>query len=345
MKRKVCLILSLIILMAVFTGCASPSSSEKGSSAASEQTAPTQTTTVSQAAAPKFPTGPITMIAHFGAGGTNDVNGRMMAAALTKKLGQQVNVTNITGGSGEIGALELKKAKPDGYTIGVLGFVDTLFLGELKGTVTLDDFDCICQVSSTPYAIFAKPGSPFKTLKDVVEYAKANPKKVTISESSAAVKLWVLLWAKEAGIEVTTVNFPSGAENMNAMLGGHVELGMMNPSYIKNVRAGGGEILATGGDKLEEYPEVPTMKELGYGVVDAVASTPVIALPKGLPDEVRKVYVDAVAELANDKEFLKSIRDAGFLGDYVYGDEYAELYAKNKEICLKALRENIEMFK
>ena len=296
-----------------------------------------------QAAFANFPTGPITMIAHFGEGGTVDVNGRIMAAAMTERLGQRVNVVNITGGSGEIGAMELLNSPKDGYTIGVLGFVDTLIIGEMRNTVGLDDFEAICQVSAVPFAMYAKPGSQFASMSELVEFARNNPRRVTVAESGNSIKLWIAAWMQEAGIEVTTVNFQSGAESMNALFGGHVELAITNPAWIPNVLENGGTVIAIGGDTLENYPDVATMSRLGYGTVDALGTTTTIVLPKGLPDEIRQVYLDVVADIGRNEAVLRQIKDAGFLGDYVYGEEYIKQYEQHRDIVLNALRDNIDM--
>lgn len=345
MKKALSILLALTFVLGVAGGC-TQTPAPASTTAAPAATTPAATTAAATTAAPKidFPKSPIQMIVPYNTGGSTDAVGRLIAASLTKALGQQVNVVNKAGAGGEVGSIELANAKPDGYTIGTLGIADNIVIDGSKDSVKLDDLDLIGQFCSTPFGIFAKPGSQFKTVEDVVAYAKANPKKLTFGESGPAVRLYGLMFAAQAGIEITTVSFSSGGDSLNAVLGGHVEFALLTPSYIERVLNGKGSVIAVSGEKDAAYGDIGYLKDYGY-TLEAVSSTPTVALPKGVPQEIRQIYIDALKKVHEDADFNDALKKGNYPAAYMIGDEFAKAFAANSKMALEALKANIDAFK
>lgn len=291
------------------------------------------------------PESPITMIVPYNTGGTTDTVGRIVAQYMSAELGVQINVVNQAGASGELGTLALADAKPDGYTCAMLGIADNIVIDGTKDSVKLTDVDLLGQFISTCFSIYAKPGSAFTSLDDVIAFAKENPGMVTIAESGSAVRLFALMFADQSGIEVTTVSFSSGGDSTSALLGGHVELAALTPSYAANVLEGGGSIIGFAGTyRWPGYEDVLYFDDLGYQL-NAVGSTPTLALPVGCPDEVRQAYIDAMMNLSENETFKQTLADGGYPWAFACGEEFDQTFSENSAIALAALQENIDLFK
>jgi tripartite-type tricarboxylate transporter receptor subunit TctC len=251
---------------------------------------------------------------------------------------------NKPGAGGEVGTLVLKDAKPDGYTIGCLGIADNIIIDGAKNSVKLADLDLLGQFVSTPFGIFAKPNSPFKTVQDIIDYAKKNPGKLTFGESGPAVRLYGLMFASAAGIKITTVSFSSGGDSLNAVLGGHVEFALLTPSYNERVRNGKGSVIAVSGKREASYGDIQYLSELGYKL-ETVSSTPTIVLPKGVSPEIRKIYIDALKKVHEDPAFNAALEKGGYPHAYMIGEEFTKEFGTNVKIALDALKANIDAFK
>jgi tripartite-type tricarboxylate transporter receptor subunit TctC len=297
MKRTILVILCVLMSLPLFAGGAKES-----------------------AAAVNFPTGPITMIVPYATGGTGDIAGRMVAQYLGEILGQKINVVNKGGAGGVLGATELASAKPDGYTIGNMMPSD-LYMASAAGTFDINSIDFVAQYMVNPFALFLKPGSPFKNIKELVDYAKANPGRLAMAESGKAHIVGLGMFGKLAGINIKTVSFASGGESQSALLGGHVDIASLTPSYIKNVEGGGGRLLGVYGDsKLEAFPDLPYFLDYGYPVPNAVGSICVLSLPNKVDPAIRKVWTDAIEKLIKNQGFLKALADAKYPFAYLAGD-------------------------
>ncbi len=274
------------------------------------------------ATAETFPSKPVTLIVPWPAGGSTDVVMRAMAEAAGKVLGQPVVVENKAGGSGTFGALALKTAKPDGYTISQLPI--TVFrLPLMKGkNVSWDpatDFTYIAHLSGYTFGITTKADGEFKSWEDVVKFAKANPGKVTYATPGAGTSLHLGMAqiSKLAGIELTHVPFKGGAETNAAVLGGHTMLQADSTGWKSLVDSGKLRLLALWTDKRSSnWPNVPTLKELGINLV--FDSPWGIAGPKGMdPAVVKKL----------DEAFKKSLDDPKvkeLLANFVFPSRYAD---------------------
>ena len=282
------------------------------------------TATSSRLSAQTWPERSITFICPWPAGGTADQSMRALCSVAARVLGQSIAVENKVGASGMIGAMALASAKPDGYTIGQIPISVTRF--SQLGTLAADprkDFTYIARTSGQTFGIAVPANSPFKTLKDFVAHAKANPGKVTYAHAGVggATHVGMEEFASAAGIQFNHVPYKGGSEALQGVLGGHVDALADSSSWAPHVEAGKLRLLATWGElRTARFKDVPTLRELGYDVV--VDAPNGIGAPKGLDPAVAAKLRDAFRQAANSPEFKAVIDklDAPLL--YLDGPDY-----------------------
>jgi tripartite-type tricarboxylate transporter receptor subunit TctC len=267
----------------------------------------------------KFPEKPITAIMCWSAGGTIDLSFRPLAAAAGKILGQQIIIETKPGGAGGVGMGLLKTRKADGYNMGVTT-ISTLIHQHMNKVPydLLKDFMPIMQYSDAPYGIAVLANAPWKTFKEFVDYAKGNPGKIRFSSSSPGDPggfLTMSTLANKFQVDWIHVPFEGGMPGMAALLGGHVEAYAATLGIVtSNVRAGKLRLLVTFGEKrMEKFPDVPTLKELGIPIV--APSFSAIFAPKGISPENQETLHQAFKKAMEDPEFHKGleITDKGFV--------------------------------
>ena len=282
------------------------------------------TATSSRLSAQTWPERSITFICPWPAGGTADQSMRALCSVAARVLGQSIAVENKVGASGMIGAMALASAKPDGYTIGQIPISVTRF--SQLGTLAADprkDFTYIARTSGQTFGIAVPANSPFKTLKDFVAHAKANPGKVTYAHAGVggATHVGMEEFASVAGIQFNHVPYKGGSEALQGVLGGHVDALADSSSWAPHVEAGKLRLLATWGElRTARFKDVPTLRELGYDVV--VDAPNGIGAPKGLDPAVAAKLRDAFRQAANSPAFKTVIDklDAPLL--YLDGPDY-----------------------
>ena len=267
----------------------------------------------------KFPEKPITAIMCWSAGGTIDLSFRPLAAAAGRILGQQIIIETKPGGAGGVGMGLLKTRKGDGYNMGVTT-ISTLIHQHMNKVPydLLKDFMPIMQYSDAPYGIAVLASAPWKTFKEFVDYAKANPGKVRFSSSSPGDPggfLTMSTLANKFQVDWIHVPFEGGMPGMAALLGGHVEAYAATLGIVtSNVRAGKLRLLVTFGEKrLEKFPDIPTLKELGIPVV--APSFSALFVPRGVPPEILETLHQAFRKAMDDPDFHKGleITDKGWV--------------------------------
>jgi tripartite-type tricarboxylate transporter receptor subunit TctC len=218
-----------------------------------------------------FPSSPITVVVPY-APGTTDREARKLAEILAAQTGQGVVVDNKDGGGGAVGTQFVARAKPDGYTL-LYAAPAVLTVAPLIGSppYKYDDLVPLARITSAPHVLAARADAPFKTAKELVAYAKANPGKVVFgsSGSGTAVHLAGEAFADAAGIQFNHVPYRGLAPAVTAALGGFVDVVIGLPvAIIPQVEAGKMRALAQfGATRSPALPDVPTLKELGIDVV------------------------------------------------------------------------------
>ena len=290
-----------------------------------------------------FPERPVSLVVPYAAGGGSDIVARALAHSTEKYLGQPVIVVNKAGGAGTIGTSFVTNAKPDGYTV-LFGSNGNLVLQPLYGGLDYgkDSFTHICTVLRVPLVYAVSPKQPFNTLKDFVDFAKANPGKATMATSAAggATHLPMEEFFSIAGIKVTVLPMNGGGPAVTATVGGHSLSCVSHPSEVSSQLAAGNLRLLgiAEPERIPTLPDVPTFKEQGYDVVDFVWRC--IQGPKGIPADVQAKLEDAFMKGMNDPQYLDTVKK---LGDHPWaGDSKAlaahwETYWQRAEKTIKDL--------
>jgi tripartite-type tricarboxylate transporter receptor subunit TctC len=279
------------------------------------------------APAPAFPTKPVTLICPWPPGGSTDVMMRALAEATSRHLGQPVVIENKPGGSGTVGpATMAATARPDGYTLSQIPI--TVFRLPHMMKVTWDpltDFTYVLHVSGYTFGVVVKADSPWKSWPEFIAHAKAHPGRVTYASPGAGTTLHITMEqiAARDGITWTHVPMKGGAETTPAVLGGHVAATADSTGWGPQVDAGNLRLLVTwGSQRTRRWPRVPTLKELGYGIV---SNSPFgIAGPRGLdPAVVRRLH-DAFRKGMEDPAYLTTLERLDMEPAYLGTEDYVK---------------------
>ena len=279
------------------------------------------------ATAADFPKKPITMICIYDAGSSADLMARPLAEAMGKELGQRVIVVNKVGGAGTLGITELSKAQPDGYTIGMLTFSPMAITPHLmKVGFKLDDFDYFGSFAEWVYGLYCNAKHPWKDVKDVIAYARANPGKLKHGWASHANALPMLLLAEKEKLDVKFIPTAGGGESETLLAGGHTDTDCRHPSVLKTFTEDQIRFLHPCGDKRWELwgrADRPTLMELGYDI--NVRSFIGFGAPKGIPAEAKKILVDAYRKASQEPRFKDHVLKIGLYPHWIEGPEYEKL--------------------
>lgn len=256
----------------------------------------------------KYPSKPISHLIGYAAGGTTDVSTRPLVSAASKLLGQSITIINKGGGASSVAMASLKNEKPDGYTIGTLATGGIISQHLRKVTYdTASDFTPIIQYAVYLYGIVVLPDSPWKTFKELVEYARANPGKIRYSSAGAGTPQHLVLErvSMQEKIKLTHIPFQGGNQAVTALLGGHVEACAEGTDWKKYVEAGRLRLLAVFGEtRAVNFPGVPTLVEMGWNIV--APSIMCVVGPKGLSTQVVTTLHGAFKGAMEDPNFVKT---------------------------------------
>ncbi|MES2586039.1 MAG: tripartite tricarboxylate transporter substrate binding protein [Pseudomonadota bacterium] len=265
-----------------------------------------------------YPDRPIKLVVPYPPGGATDVIGRILAKNLGESLGQQVLVENRGGAGGNIGAEAVAKANPDGYTL-LMGAVTshstmaTLEKGKLRYDL-LKDFTPIMIVGSVPLVVVVNPNVPVRTLKGLVDYAKANPDKLNYASSGAGApqRMGAEIFQKEAGIKITHVPYKGSGPAMTDLVAGQVNMMVETvPAALPFITAGQLRPLAvTTAKRISMLPDVPTTAESGMPALE-VSSTFGVLAPVGTPTLIIDQLNSAIAKLLVNPEVKEAFLKQG----------------------------------
>jgi tripartite-type tricarboxylate transporter receptor subunit TctC len=275
-----------------------------------------------------YPDRPIEFLVLFAAGGSTDIASRTICEIAGKELGQPFVVLNKTGGGGSIAVGALAKAKPDGYTVGALsiGAMETQPHLVKVPYDPVKDITPIMQYAEYPQGIAVKADSPFKTFKDLIDYARANPGKVTYGTVGAgsAQHLMMERIAMETSVKWSHVPFKGGNPAVTALLGGHITATTV-AEFVPQVKAGTMRLLATtNANRLSDFPDAPTVQESGYPglyMVNYVAIGAPAGIAKDRLEKLHKAFKNAM----NHPTFKEVMKKWSFEVSYRSGDEVAKI--------------------
>ena len=265
-----------------------------------------------------YPSKPVKIIVPFPAGGTSDVMGRLVAEELGKILKQPFIIENVGGAGGVIGTEKAAKSVPDGYTMVQTGVGQNAVAHGLDPNLkynSLTDFIHISQVNSGPNVLVVNPSTPFKTVKELVEYAKANPGKLDYGYTPAASGHMAMeLFKQTAGIFMLGIPYRGGGPLMTDALGGTIKLMFINQdTALQHVKAGKLRALAvTSAQRNPLYPDVPTIAESGYKGFEAISWSG-MSVPKGTPQPIVDKLDAAMAQVLKSPSFTQRLETIGFV--------------------------------
>lgn len=291
------------------------------------------------AAVAEYPEKPITLVIPFGAGGSHDLNSRVVTSIIPTYLNQAMIVRLTPGAGGQKGSQEVANADPDGYTL----LFSHNYLDMLKQHVdnlpydAMNDFIPIARVNYAPIAVIVPSSSPFQTFEDMVDAAKADPGSVSMAHSGNWGALFVpaAQMMKSRDIQLNLVPYQGGGPATQALLAGDADVSMGFPSVIGPLLESGKiRVLATSGpDRI--YDGVPTFTEAGVEG-DVGFMHRVVLAPKGTPDDVVQKLEAAFKALQEDKTYTRLMGRLGENVDLMLGDDYQAL-REQQNVDYKAL--------
>ena len=284
------------------------------------------------ASAAFVPGKPVELVVHTGPGGGNDVLARAISAMAEKEnlLPVRFVVVNKPGGNGAVAANYLAEKKADPNVVGLITsawLVGPMTTAEAKVAVT--DLTPLVQLVQEPAVVAVRADAPFKTMKDFIEAAKAKPGELKQSGGSLTARDSIMrqVLQNATGARWAFISFPGGGERIAALLGGHVNMMVIEPAEAgEHIRAGSMRVLAQVADRrLSAFPNVPTLKEAGFDV-PAVPQVRGVVAPPGIPAANVAYWEDVFRKLTRTATWKKYLEDNQFEDGYQNAAELAKFY-------------------
>jgi tripartite-type tricarboxylate transporter receptor subunit TctC len=283
-----------------------------------------------------FPNKPISLIVPWPAGGATDISLRLLAELAGKSLGQRVVVENRSGAGGTLAMPLLQQAAPDGYTLAQLPYpvLRAPYLQKVSWD-PIRDTTPIIQVSGVTFGVVVPASSAFKTFDDLLLFAASKPGELTISTNGQGTTPHVVLDEIFGRKKLSYIHVPykGTAEQMLAVSAGHLMAGVNSNGFAPYVDSGKLRLLATFGEhRSQRWPQVPTLKELGHGIV---AMSPYgLVGPRGMETQTVRILHDAFKVALFDSQHIAELakyeQEPSYLNTSEYGAALREAYAAEK---------------
>lgn len=279
-----------------------------------------------EAAKDKFPKKEIQLVVPFTAGGASDATSRTVAKAMEEKLKVPIVINNKTGGTGVVGMSFVQSSPKDGYTIGYVPVELTMLKALGLTDLEPSKFDMLGRAMIIPAAVTVNANAPFNTIEEFIDYAKKNPGKVKIGNSGSG-SIWHIAasaLAQKANVQFTDVPFDGAAPAVTALMGGHIDAATVSiPEVMTGVEAKKLKILAVmGKERDKKYPDVPTLKEKGFDI--EVVGWGGFIVPKGTPDDVKKILADALKDAVASESFKKFASERAYIAAFMSPEEFTQ---------------------
>ena len=284
------------------------------------------------------PTGDVTVIVAYKAGSGTDTGARLLSLEAEKYVGKTLIINNLPGADGKIGWTELVKAKPDGQTIGFINLPTFTTIATMPNApFGTDKIVPIVNHLTETAVVVVRKDSPYKTLQDLVNAAKANPNlKASTNGRKASNHTAAELFAQSAGFKYKAIPYGGTADQLLRLRQGKVDFSCAKVGDVIHLATGPDaqfRILGVFNPKrMAELPDVPTLGELGY-YPDWYGSARAIVAPAGTPDDVIAFYVDAFKKTMSDPENIKAHEKAGLSIDFKDNKELAALIKQQEAFC------------
>ncbi|MDP2972839.1 MAG: tripartite tricarboxylate transporter substrate binding protein [Deltaproteobacteria bacterium] len=284
---------------------------------------------VGSSQAQDYPKSPVQIVIPFGPGGLTDIFWRSISEFIANNMKGTIVLVNKPGGGGVVGTSFAVNAKPDGYTL-VSANSDPLSMSPVfTPNVPYNpekDVSYIAKLAAFAFTISVRAESPFKTIEEVVAFAKANPKKLKTAVMGIGSTPHIIqeVFNRDAMVEITPIPFDSGGESVTNLLGGHTDLCVASvPSIKSHVLAGKVRLLALCSPKrLPDFPDVPTITEKGYKK-SSIATGVGLAGPRGLDSAIVSKWMEAIEKTLRDPKVIAIIEKlGGIVIDFKSGETY-----------------------
>jgi tripartite-type tricarboxylate transporter receptor subunit TctC len=294
---------------------------------------------VGAAAALEYPSRPIQIVIPYGPGGLTDIFWRSVSDALAKNIKGTIVLVNKPGGGGVVGTSVVVNSKPDGYTLVNISPEALSIAAAFTPNMPYDvdkDLTYIAKASIVGFAVAVRDDSPFKTLEELVSFAKANPRKLKAAGMgiSGTPHMIMGVFGREASVDIAYVPFDGGAEVVVNLLGGHTDFAIVSlPPAKAHVLSGKLRLLAVCSPKrLPSFPEIPTMGEKGYKK-SSFATALGLAGPKGLPPAIVSKWEQAIDKTMKDPKIIEIVKKIeGTAIDYKNGVDYKKELTENAPV-------------
>ncbi|MCS2609782.1 tripartite tricarboxylate transporter substrate binding protein [Halomonas dongshanensis] len=291
---------------------------------------------MSSVLAADYPSKTINMVVGYAPGGGTDVMARTIASYLEKYLdgSASVVVRNRPGAGGQIGFSEVASARADGYTLGTMNLPAALAVTyDRNADYDAESFTWLANFVADPNTLVVPVDSEFESLQDVIDAAGEGGSRLTVGLSALGGNdhFAATMFANASDIELNEVPFNGASLARSAIMGGHVDMGTMAYSQTVGFEDELRVLAVFADERIEQASDVPTVKELGFDV--EMGSFRGIVAPSGLPDDVREVLMAALAQVAEDPEFLAVMERQGSPVQFAEGDAYEALAQSQDQIA------------
>ncbi|MDX9821521.1 MAG: tripartite tricarboxylate transporter substrate binding protein [Syntrophales bacterium] len=283
-----------------------------------------------------YPERPITLLVGFAPGGSMDLSARVLAGSVEKILKQPVVIESKTGGTGTVALSAMFSQEPDGYTLCATPSSVIIRVSQMQQVPfkPFKSFRPIFGFATPPLGIVVKSDSPWKSLKDLANSARANPGKIKYATTGvgSTTQAAVDSIALKEKLQMIHVPYKGSIEALTSLMGGHVEFASLTSEFVASVKSGQTRVLATMNEKRSpKFPKTPTLREEGYDFVnDAVYA---VVAPSNLPPEVAAKLEAAFAEATKNEEYLAALDKINMEPAYYSGKDFSDfLRSQWKEI-------------
>ena len=291
----------------------------------------------------EFPTKPIEIICPYPAGASIDLMSRLVADIAPKFLGQRIVVINKPGGAGSVAAADVISSKADGYKLATMA---SFYFGATAKTQKIpfdpDDLVPLTNFMEFRFGMMVRGDSPWKTLGDLLDYARKNPGKLKWGHPGRGVSIYMsaLLIFRKAGVETLEVPYQGSPNVLASLLGGHIDASTGVYGTVKDhVKAGKIRYLTVYSDqRYSDLPDVPCVVELGYPEA-AIPSFIGLYVHKDTPEDIKQTLMDAFKRTYEDPEFKKGIEKIGEEPKYGGPELMREAIRKSEEVGVPILKE------
>jgi len=292
----------------------------------------------------QYPDRPIRFLLGFAAGGPTDLSTRALAAAGARILGQPMVVQNMPGAGGTLAMAEIARQPADGYTISMITTsYKALTAHQTKPSFDLNELQTLLGYAEFRHILFVRGDSPHKTIDDLVRYARSNPGALKFGHVGMGTSLHVqgLLFFRGVGAQVLDVPYKGSAEFTNAVLGGHVDMALIDIAGIRSLaRAGTVRLLVTvTPQRFTEFPDVPTALERGVEGPELFNPELGVAVRRGTsPDRIKRLH-DALRKAIDEPDFVKAMSDMGLKSGYMTPEGFDAIITKAEAKSIPLMKE------